>query len=235
MDNLASTRPLIWSRNKALFGEGQIKKIISLAAVILLVACGQVSDYQTVQVTFSTKMGDIEIDVYEEAAPETSAYFLEFAEQGAFNGKTIYRAGTLPDAPDNPRYIEGGMLSPFVSNPEIRSMADTGLPMLDVLEHENITGLKIERGSVFLGRNVLGNGEVVPDFVIALGPLPEFEYGGYISPDQKGFPVFATVIDGMEIVDTISQRPRDGETHFPFLKGQVLTDPIEINATTVTR
>lgn len=212
-----------------------MKRLVTLAALIFLIACGQVSDGETVQVTFSTKVGDIVIDVYKETAPETSAYFLEFAERGAFNGKTVYRAGTLPGVPDEPKYIEGGMLSSFVSNPEIRSMADTGLPMLDVLEHEHITGLKIERGSVFLGRNVLGNGEVIPDFVIALEPLPEFEYGGYISPDQKGFPVFATVIEGMEIVDAIARRPRDGETHFPFLKGQILTDPIKIDATTVTR
>ncbi|MGB0906104.1 MAG: peptidylprolyl isomerase [Maricaulaceae bacterium] len=209
--------------------------ILFVLSITLLSACGEAQDTPSIQVSFVTELGEISIALDTVAAPETSSYFLQFVEDRALNGKFIYRAGTLPGAPDEPKYVEGGMLSPFIDNPEIRSMADTKLPMLEVIEHRQMTGLKIERGSVFLGRNILGDGEVVPDFVIALDAIPEFDYGGDISPDQKGFPVFATVISGMDVVDAIARLPRNGETHFPFLKGQVLTEPIQIVDTKITR
>ncbi|MGB0906064.1 MAG: peptidylprolyl isomerase [Maricaulaceae bacterium] len=212
-----------------------IRTFINILVVGFLAACAAPIQENSVHVRLSTDMGNILIEVNETAAPETSAYFLDFVDQGAFDDTAIYRVGFLADSPNTPKFIEGGMLSPFVQNSAIRSMADTNLPLLEVLEDTQTTGLKVERGVVFLGRNILGNGEALPDFVIALDHIPEFEHGGQRSPDGKGFPVFAKVVEGMEVVDQIALQARDGQTHFPFLQGQVLTEPIVISIARVTK
>lgn len=180
-------------------------------------------------------MGDIIIAVDQSAAPATSSYFLGLVDQGKFDKTEIYRVGGLAESPNDLKFIEGGMLSPFVNNRAIMSMEDTKLPMLTELEHTQTTGLKIKRGAVFLGRNVLGNGEVLPDFIIALTDISEFEYGGSKAVDGQGYPVFAKVTHGMDVVDDLALKPRNGQTHFPFLQGQILTDPMTITASRVDK
>lgn len=180
-------------------------------------------------------MGDIIIAVDQSSAPATSSYFLQLVDQGKFDSTEIYRAGGLAESPNDLKFIEGGMLSPFVNNPAIMSIEDTKLPLLTEVEHTEITGLKIERGSVFLGRNIMGNGEALPDFVIALADISKFEYGGSKAVDGQGYPVFAKVTHGMDIVDEIALKPRNGQTHFPFLQGQILTDPVTTKASRVDK
>ena len=203
--------------------------------ISFLFGCAAVQDSKTIDIRLSTQMGDIIIAVDQDAAPATSSYFLELVDQGKFDGTEIYRVGGLAESPDDLKFIEGGMLSPFVNNPAIKSMEDTKLPLLTEVEHTQKTGLKIERGSVFLGRNIMGNGEALPDLVIALADISEFEYGGSKAVDGLGYPVFAKVIYGMDVVDDIARKPRNGQTHFPFLQGQILTDPMTITASRVDK
>lgn len=212
-----------------------IRTFICLFAIVILSACGVRSENDLPLIKLSSAVGDIIIEVDQKSAPKTSTYFLSLVDKGAFDGTEIYRVGALSDSPDTPKFLEGGMLSPFVNNTNIRSMDDTKLPLLETLEHTQVTQLKLERGSVFLGRDILGKGEIVPDFVIALEPITDFEYGGSRSPDGQGFPVFAKVVKGMEVVDLIAGRERSGQTHFPFLQGQVLTYPIVINASRIEK
>ena len=45
------------------------------------------------QVVLETNMGNIVIEVYQDRAPRNAAYFLEFVDNGDYNGGSFYRAG----------------------------------------------------------------------------------------------------------------------------------------------
>lgn len=206
---------------------------IGLLLAITLTACSGSNNELGTRVTFTTEYGDIVILLDETNSPKTSSFFLERVNSGDFEATSIYRSGSLGDVGKPPKFLEGGPLSKLVNDSSIMSLDNTNIAMLTDLESTNLTGLKHVRGSVSLARNVLGGGEVIPDFVFCLTDMPEFNFGGHQSPDNKGYPVFAKVAEGMEILDKIAVMERSGETHIPLLQGQILTQPVTLIKTSV--
>lgn len=206
---------------------------IGLLLVITLTACSGSNKELGTRVTLTTEYGDIVILLDETNSPRTSSFFLERVNAGDFENASIYRSGSLGDVGEPPKFLEGGPLSRLVNDKNVTSLDGSNIAMLTDLESTNLTGLKHVRGSVSLARNVLGGGEVIPDFVFSLTDMPEFDFGGDQSPDNKGYPVFAKVTDGMEILDKIAVMERSGETHIPLLQGQILTQPVTLIKTSV--
>lgn len=178
-----------------------------------------------------TSLGTIRIEVMSRRAPKVSAWFLGHVDAKVFDGTKFFRAGHLQGQPARPRFLEGGILSPFLlgENELKPSTAEqAGVPILYDWETTEHSGLRHVRGSVSLARDITGKGGVVPDLFIALEPIAEMDAGGGFSPNNMGFPVFGQVTAGMEVIEAIAASARDGKTYVPFLNGQILSNPIVI-------
>lgn len=178
-----------------------------------------------------TNDGAIVIEVQSGLAPRVAAWVLELVDAKMFDGTKFFRAGYLRDQPPRPRFLEGGLLSPFLLGEEgrrMRTAADAGLPVLYDWERTDQSGLRHIRGAVSLARDISGQGGVLPDFVIALETVAELDAGGGYSPENTGFPVFGRVVAGMDLVDAIAGRSRGRATYVTFLNGQILDEPAQI-------
>lgn len=185
----------------------------------------------TTAVAVETALGVIRIGVLAGQAPKIAAWFLGQVDAKRFDGTKFYRSGHLQGQPPRPRFVEGGLLSPFLlgeSDLKPATAEQAGLPLLYDWETTEQSGLRHVRGAVSLARDITGKGGAVPDLVIALEPIAEMDFGGGFSPQNMGFPVFGHVTAGMEIVEAIAASAREGRTYVPFLNGQILSNPVVI-------
>lgn len=183
-------------------------------------------------IELQTAAGNIRIEILADRAPKVTSWLLQLVASGAFDGTKLFRSGHLHGQPPRPRFVEGGMLSPFLlgeNGQKPATAAEAGVPLLYDWETTEVSGLRHIRGSVSLARDITGQGGVLPDLVIALETVAELDAGGGFSPQNSGFPVFGRVIFGMDIVDAIAARARDGKTFIPFLNGQILSEPVLID------
>lgn len=182
-------------------------------------------------IELQTSAGTIRIEVRADRAPKVAGWLLKQVDAGVFDGTKFFRSGHLQGQPPRSRFVEGGVLSSFLLGESGRrpaTAADAGVPLLYDWETTEVSGLRHIRGAVSLARDITGQGGVLPDMVFALETVPELDAGGGFSPQNTGFPVFGQVVAGMDIVDAIAAQPRDGQTYVPFLKGQILSEPVLI-------
>ncbi|PTY00025.1 hypothetical protein DB346_16415 [Verrucomicrobia bacterium LW23] len=139
----------------------------------------------------TTPFGDVVIALDPLAAPQTVANFVQLISEGFYNGTTFHR--TVPNF-----VIQGGDPN---SKQADRSRHGLGGPGYTVPAE---IGLKHVRGAVAMAR---GRDAVNPtrasngsQFYICLNNTPEL---------NNKYTVFGRVIKGMDIVDTISNQPRD--------------------------
>jgi peptidyl-prolyl cis-trans isomerase B (cyclophilin B) len=156
------------------------------------------------QAVIETTAGTIIIDLLADAAPNHVGYFIKLAREGAYNGTTFHRLI---------RYgiIQGG--DPLSKDPAKRDLYGTG--GLGVLKAE-VTAEKHTQGAV---SSVLVPGK--PDsggsqFFVCVVDQPVLD-GQYT--------VFARVVEGMKVVQKISEAPVDE-------KGKA-TERIEIASVTI--
>ena len=174
--------------------------------LLLLVGCAAPKP----QVLLRTEMGDIRVEVYPRQAPVTASNFLEYVDQGLWEGAVFYRVVRMDNQPVNPvkiEVIQGGLFE------------NAGSQALPAIEHETTerTGLKHVDGAFSMAR--LEPGTAGSEFFICVGNQPELDFGGRRNPDGQGFAVFGTVIEGMDVVRSIQQMDTDG---------QMLKRPVEI-------
>ncbi len=186
-------------------------------------------DTGEIQVCLDTEEGNIVITVESQAAPDTAAYFLRLIDEGAFDGATFHRSGAsfIADA-DERQIIQGGVLYKTMTGEDRRPIADVGQPLLNSFETTEQSGLRHRSGTVSLARDLLGTGAAIPEIFICLRDSPEFDANGRSEPDTLGFPAFASVVDGMDVVRRISCKDRSGATRSSVLAGQILAQPVVI-------
>jgi peptidyl-prolyl cis-trans isomerase A (cyclophilin A) len=180
------------------------------------------------QVLIETFAGEIVIEVLEEKAPRTAAYFLGFVDRGNYNGATFYRSTRL-SVPNGPRLIQGGLLGGALTGTASNSSDGTSVALLEEIETTAQTGLAHEYATVSLARDLLSTGFVLSDFFICLGDFPQLDFGGRQEPDHRGFPAFGQVVAGIDLVRTISEGETTGATPIDMLAGQILTRPVTIS------
>lgn len=181
-----------------------------------------------VRVLMETELGDITIALDLERAPEAGAYFLGFVDRGRYDGATLYRAGSL-DGGDSPQLVQGGLLQwALVSNERV-NLAEFGIATLPDFETTAQSGLQHDYATVSLARDLLYSGDVIPEFVIYLRRAAQVDAGGSDRPDHRGYPAIGQVVAGMDVVRAVTDRERNGPTSIPFLRGQVLTEPVRIH------
>lgn len=146
-------------------------------------------------VIIETDLGNIVIDLNEEAAPLHSENFKKLAREGFLDSTTFHRVvpgfviqGGDPLSKDNDPSNDGS------GGPGYTIPAELGLPHL--------------RGSVGAARQ----GDAVnperrsngSQFYICLNPQPRL--------DMMGYTIFGQVVEGMEVVDEIASMPVQGQS-----------------------
>jgi peptidyl-prolyl cis-trans isomerase B (cyclophilin B) len=135
-------------------------------------------------VTIKTNFGDIKVELFEEEAPITTANFLQYVDDGFYNGTIFHRVI------DGFMIQGGGFDTDFVQK-------DTR----ETIKNEASNRISNERGTLAMARtpdphsasaqffiNVVDN-----DFLDFKAPAPQ----------TYGYCVFAKVVDGMDVVDQI--------------------------------
>jgi len=187
-----------------------------LAIPFTLVACGPVADTDP-NVVLDTTFGDIEIEVYPDAAPISAADFLLHVDRGLYDAQGFYRV-VRPD--NDPRdmgmsLIQGGLLSQEPVTPPIAH------------ERTTDTGIGNTRGTVSIARDAPGTGSAAY-FFINIGDNSFLDTGGVRNADGEGYTAFGRVVRGMDVVEAIQAGRSDAPSEEAVTSGQILDDPVII-------
>jgi peptidyl-prolyl cis-trans isomerase A (cyclophilin A) len=182
--------------------------ILAVATLIASVTLAENADRRP-RVLMRTELGDIILEIFEDAAPISASNFLAYVDEELYDGAHFYRVVRMDNQPDNDvkiEVIQGGLGF---------EAADRRAP----IEHETTaaTGVKHLDGVLSMAR--LEPGTASSEFFICVGAQPELDYGGARNPDGQGFAAFGRVTDGMDVVRAIQAGQADG---------QMLIDTIDI-------
>jgi cyclophilin family peptidyl-prolyl cis-trans isomerase len=133
-------------------------------------------------IRFETTLGGFTVELFEEEAPESAANFLQYAEDGFFDGTVFHRV--VPNF-----VIQGGGLLPDFSQKKTRAP----------IKNEAKNGLKNLRGSLSMARTSDINSATSQFFVNLVD-------NGFLdnSPGNYGYAVFGKVTEGMDTIDKIA-------------------------------
>ena len=146
-------------------------------------------------IVMETNFGDIYIELYTVKSPITAGNFKELVENGFYDGIKFHRV--IPDF-----MIQGG--DPLTKNDSLQARWGTGGPEYTI-EDEFITGLSNVRGTLSMANSGPQSGG--SQFFINTVDNTFLDFDK--QPTSSRHPVFGKVIKGMEIVDKISQVPRN--------------------------
>ncbi len=169
------------------------KKLFVLGAGLLLTLTALASPSVEIQ----TNLGKIVIELDSAKAPKTVQNFVQYANDGFYNGTIFHRVmdGFM---------IQGGG---FSTNMQQKT---TGKP----IENEAKNGLKNDRGTIAMARTQAPHSATSQFFI----NHKDNAMLDYPSPDGWGYAVFGKVTQGMDIVDKIAKVPtgnRGGHQNVP--------------------
>lgn len=133
-------------------------------------------------IILSTSLGDITIELFEAEAPVTVANFLQYVDDGFFDGTIFHRV--IPGF-----VLQGGGFTADMREKETR------LP----IKNEAENGLKNARGTLSMARTQEID-SATSQFFINLKDNDFLDHGAR----DFGYAVFAKVTDGMDVVDRIA-------------------------------
>ena len=135
-------------------------------------------------VVLTTSKGVIEVEVDEENAPISAANFLQYVDDGFFDGTIFHRV--MPGF-----MIQGGGFDANMRQKDTR----------DAIKNEAGNGLKNDRGTLAMARTNVVDSATAQFFINVV----DNDFLNQSSPDPRGFgyAVFGRVTDGMDVVDEI--------------------------------
>jgi cyclophilin family peptidyl-prolyl cis-trans isomerase len=135
------------------------------------------------KVKLETSMGDIVIELDEEKAPVTVKNFLQYMEDGFYDGTIFHRV--IPNF-----MIQGGG---FTSDMQRKATQPA-------IVNEAANGLKNDRGTIAMARTN------DPDSATSQFFINHRDNGSlnYAGPGNPGYAVFGRVVEGMDVVDKIA-------------------------------
>jgi len=134
-------------------------------------------------VKLETSMGNIVIELNEQATPVTVKNFLGYVEAGFYDGVIFHRV--IPGF-----MIQGGGFTQQMVEKETR----------DPIVNEAMYGLSNERGTVAMARTSDPN-SATAQFFINHG---DNDFLNYIDDNKAGYAAFGKVTEGMDVVDAIA-------------------------------
>jgi cyclophilin family peptidyl-prolyl cis-trans isomerase len=163
------------------------------------------------RVSVLTTKGEIIIELHNDKAPLSSENFIKYANDGFYNGTIFHRVkkGFM---------IQGGG---YNSVPQLK-------PTRAAIKNEGGNGLQNRRGTVAMARQAAADSATSQFFINVV----DNNYLNYQGPNNPGYAVFGTVVQGMDIVDQIAGAAtfaKDAEfTDFP-------RDPVVIQKVNVLK
>jgi len=157
-----------------------------LTAVVLVCGCDEEIKKAKVErnmVKLETSMGNIVIELNEQAAPVTVKNFLGYVEGGFFDGTIFHRV--IPGF-----MIQGGGFTAEMERKETR----------EAIVNEADNGLKNERGTIAMARGGDPDSATCQFFINHRDNRPL----NYVENIEPGYAVFGKVIEGMDVVDAIA-------------------------------
>lgn len=134
-------------------------------------------------VIFSTSHGDITIEMFPEEAPVTVENFLQYVDDGYFDGTIFHRV--IPGF-----MLQGGGFTADMEQKETRAE----------IKNEADNGLKNTRGTLSMARTQVVD-SATSQFFLNLVDNDFLDHGSR----DFGYAVFARVVDGMEVADEIAR------------------------------
>lgn len=171
-----------------------MKQLISLIVVMLFSISGAIAQQQesNPQVTLHTSLGDIRLELYPSEAPVTVDNFLQYANDGFYNGTIFHRVISY-------FMIQGGGMTIEESE---SGAGMTPKTTRDPIVNEANNGLKNLRGTVAMARTNEVN-SATSQFFINVEMNGSLDHTGTEDSRSWGYAVFGRVIDGMDVVDDI--------------------------------
>jgi cyclophilin family peptidyl-prolyl cis-trans isomerase len=163
-------------------------------------------------VTVSTSMGDIRIELEPEKAPITTKNFLDYVNDGFYDGLIFHRV--IPGF-----MIQGGGMDPQMKQKSTKSP----------IKNEATNGLKNKNGTVAMARTNVVDSATAQFFINVKDN--EFLDHRSTSADAFGYAVFARVINGMDVVQKIEKV----KTSNSGMHQDVPVDPVVINSVRLDR
>jgi cyclophilin family peptidyl-prolyl cis-trans isomerase len=137
------------------------------------------------KVLMQTSKGAITLELDEEAAPITTANFLEYVENRHYDGTIFHRV------------IQGFMIQGGGLTKDLRAK-----PTYEPIVNEASNGLKNKRGTIAMARTSEPDSATC-QFFINHRDNAFLDYRGP-QPDRIGYAVFGRVVEGMDVVDQIA-------------------------------
>ena len=134
-------------------------------------------------VKMETSEGDITLEMFEEAAPITAANFLQYVDDGHFDGTVFHRV--IPNF-----VIQGGGFTMEMEQKETR----------EKIKNEADNGLNNELGTLSMARTSEVD-SATSQFFINLRHNTNLDH----SEASFGYAVFAKVTEGLDVVEKIAQ------------------------------
>ncbi len=154
-------------------------------------------------IRMKTNLGDIKIELDEEKAPKTCANFLDYVNEGFYDGTIFHRV--IPNF-----MIQGGGFTPDMAQKA------TNAPV----ENEAANGLGNETGTIAMARTSDPH-SATAQFFINVADNGFLDYPGQ---DGWGYCVFGKVVEGMDVVNRI----KDVETTMKAGHQDVPVEPVVI-------
>ena len=164
-----------------------------LTAFVLVCGCGEgakkanfernMMKSETNMVKLETSMGNIIIELNEQAAPITVKNFLGYVEEGFYDGTIFHRV--IPDF-----MIQGGGFTDQMEEKQTRA------PIIN----EAKNGLKNERGAIAMARTNDPDSATCQFFI----NHKDNDFLNYVENGNPGYAVFGKIIEGMDVVDAIA-------------------------------
>ena len=161
------------------------QKLILALALALLTTTTQADNHNTM-LQMNTSMGSIEIELFAEQAPLSTANFLEYVNSGFFDGLIFHRV------------IPGFMIQGGGMDAQMREKSNNA-----PIQNEADNGLKNDRGTLAMARTSNPHSATSQFFI----NLVNNDFLNHSSKDARGwgYAVFGKVSKGMDVVDAIAQ------------------------------
>lgn len=143
----------------------------------------QIEKVEKKMVKLQTSMGNIVIELNEQAAPVTVKNFLAYVEEGFFDGTIFHRV--IPNF-----MIQGGGFTVKMERKQTRE------PIIN----EAKNGLSNERGTIAIARRSDPDSATCQFFINHV----DNDVLNYVENGNPGYTVFGKTIEGMDIVDAIA-------------------------------
>ena len=185
------------------------QKLILALALALLTTTAQADNHNTM-LQMNTSMGSIEIELFAEQAPLSTANFLEYVNSDFFDGLIFHRV------------IPGFMIQGGGMDARMREKPNNA-----PIQNEADNGLKNDRGTLAMARTNNPHSATSQFFI----NLVNNDFLNHISKDNRswGYAVFGKVTKGMDVVDAIAQvSTRSSGYHENVPKQPVVIESVEL-------